>query len=135
MDNADGRRELVVDGVNGRAGAGSGTFSAPSALVSEVMNFQVQFGIDSTGNGRVNAWEDPEGLDTAGQQQADRAIAIRMSFLIRSDRDGLTDGAQQYCYPGWLDCEDDDALLTTAADSFFYRVYTTTATLRNRVGG
>lgn len=135
LENADGRRELVVDGVSVRAGANSGKYTAPSALVSDVMDFQFQFGIDSTGNGRVNAWEDPIGLSTAGEQQADKAIAIRMSFLIRSERDGLTDGAQAYCYPGWLNCADDESLLTTATDSYFYRVYTTTATLRNRVGG
>lgn len=134
-DTADGRRELVTDGVHVGAGAGTGTFSAPSALLSEVMDFQVQFGIDSTGNGRVNAWEDPVGLTVPGQNQADQAIAIRMSFLIRSDRDGLTDGSQSYCFPGWLDCEGDASLLTTATDTFLYRVYTTTASLRNRAGG
>lgn len=136
VDNAtDGRRELITDGVNVRAGATSGTITGASALMSNVVNFQLQFGVDTNGNGRVNVWEDPIGLTAAGRQQADRAIAIRTSFLIRSDRDGLTDGSQSFCFPGWLDCEDDASLLSTAADTFLYRVYTTTTSLRNRVGG
>ncbi|MDY6929820.1 MAG: PilW family protein [Pseudomonadota bacterium] len=132
-DNATtGRRELVVDGVSilgGNAGA-VGTISAPIALLEDIRNFQLQLGRDTTGNGRVDTWSDP-----GDPLHADQALAIRMSILVRSPDDGVTDGGQSYCYPGWLDCAADSSLLTTSGtnDTFLYRVYTSTATLRNRI--
>lgn len=133
-DNANGVRELVTDGV-GISGSGIGNFSTPVAILQDVVNFQFQFGVDSDQDGQVNAWEDPEGLTTSGRTQADNTIAIRLSVLVRSPDDGVTDGAQEYCYPGWLDCVANTALTTTAAanDTFLYRVYTTTITMRNRI--
>lgn len=133
QDNAEGRRELVTDGV-GITGSGIGNFSTPVALLQDVMDFQIQFGVDSNGNGQVNGWEDPEGLTTSGKTQADNTIAVRLSILVRSPDDRVTSGGQSYCFPGWLDCVADNTLLTDAADddTFLYRVYTTTMTIRNR---
>jgi type IV pilus assembly protein PilW len=133
-DNADGRRELVTDGV-GITGSGIGNFSTPVALLQDVMDFQIQFGVDSSGNGQVNAWEDPKGLTADGRLQADDTIAVRLSALVRSPEDGITSGGQSYCYPGWVDCEGDNTLLSQAAadDTFLYRAYTTTMTIRNRM--
>ena len=131
-DNATtGNRELVTDGVS-VLGSGSsvGTLSSPVALFENVRDFQFQFGRDTNDDGQVDAWSDPGDPD-----QADEAIAIRMSILVRSPDDGVTDGAQSYCYPGWLDCASDSSLLTTsgASDTFLYRVYTTTSAMRNRI--
>ncbi|WP_227664690.1 PilW family protein [Marinobacter litoralis] len=119
-----GRRELVRDGVALLGSAGS------VALFEDVRNFQFQYGRDTNGNGQVNVWSDP-----GDPNQADEAIAIRISLLIRSPDDRVTDGGQSYCYPGWLDCANDASLLTTAGanDTFLYRVYTTTSTMRNRI--
>ncbi|MDX1757272.1 MAG: PilW family protein [Marinobacter sp.] len=133
QDNG-GRRELVTDGVNVFGNlSGTGTYSSAVALLEDVQDFQVQLGVDSNGDDRVDSWEDSDG--TAAQ--ADSAIAIRYSLLIRSPDDNVTDGGVSYCYPGWLDCESDLTLLTqvAATDTFFYRVYTTTTSLRNRIGG
>ena len=135
LSEVGGDRELVTDGVNVTGGtANVGSFSAQQALVGDVRDFQLQFGRDTSGNGQINVWEDPLGLNAAGNLQADEAIAVRMSLLIRSPRDNLTDGGQTYCYPGWLDCEGTPGLLSAAAagDTFLYRVYTTTVSLRNR---
>lgn len=133
----NGRRELVTDGVNVRTGGttNAGAFSTPVALLEDVRNFQVQLGIDINGDGRVNNWNDPGGLDAAGESLADRAVAVRMSFLIRSPQNNVTSGGQSYCFPGWLDCDATPADLTTVADDdrFLYRVYSSTVTLRNRV--
>jgi type IV pilus assembly protein PilW len=133
-DNVAGRRELVTDGV-GISGSGIGNFSTPVALLQDVMDFQIEFGVDSSGNAQVNAWEDPEGLTADGRLQADDTIAVRFSVLVRSPEDGITSGGQSYCYPGWLDCEGDNTLLSPAAadDTFLYRAYTTTMTIRNRM--
>lgn len=135
-DNAAGIRELVLDGVNVSGVAGNtGVFSAPTAIIEHVRDFQIQLGLDTTGNGQVNSWIAPPGLGAAGQAQSDSAIAVRFSLLVRSPEDGVTDGGQSYCYPGWLDCAANpaDETIVAAGDSFFYRVYTTTASLRNRI--
>lgn len=135
LRDIDGRRELVTDGVNVQGGtSGVGLYSNPVALLEDVMNFQLQFGVDSNGDGRVNNWSDPGGLDVSGQSLADSAIAVRLSLLVRSPQGNVTSGGQSYCFPGWLDCESDASNLTTASadDRFLYRVYTSTATLRNR---
>jgi len=133
-NTSTGRRELVTDGV-GISGSGIGNFSTPVAILQDVVDFQIQFGVDSNQNGVVNSWEDPVGLTTAGRTQADDTIAVRLSILVRSPEDRITDGGQSYCFPGWLDCENDASLLTAAGtnDSFLYRVYTTTVTMRNRI--
>lgn len=132
QDNGDGVRELVTDGV-GISGSGIGNFSTPVALLQDVINFQIQFGVDSNQDGQVDAWEDPEGLTVDGRTQSDNTIAVRLSVLVRSPDDRITDGEQEYCFPGWLDCVADDTLLTTADDTFLYRVYSTTVTMRNRI--
>lgn len=131
--NASGGRDLVLDGV-GVTGASVGVLTNPVALISNVWDFQVQLGVDTTGNGQVDAWQDPQGLTVAGQLQADSAIAVRVSLLVRSPDNNVTDGGQVYCFPGWLDCEGDNTLRTTANanDTFLYRVYTATTALRNR---
>lgn len=132
-DNATtGRRELVVDGVSilGSSGASLGTFSNPVAILEDIQDFQIQLGKDTSGNGRVDTWS-----DSTGASDADQALAVRLSILVRSPDDGITDGGQSYCFPGWKDCAANPSQLTSAAasDTFLYRVYTTTATLRNRV--
>ena len=136
LRDSDGRRELVVDGVNvSGQNSGVGIFSQPRQLVPDVMDFQIELGVDSNGDRRVDDWEAPLGLGTDGRAQADSAISVRLSFLIRSPEPNVTDGGQSYCFPGWLDCEADDSLLTTAGagDTFLYRVYTTTVGMRNRL--
>lgn len=134
-DNAStGRRELVMDGVSIRGNV-TGVFLNPVALVEDVQDFQVQLGVDSNDDAAVDSWEDPLDSSTlAGQTQADNAIALRFSFLVRSPEDGVTDGGQKYCYPGWVDCEDGDQWSTSGADdTHLYRVYTTTTAMRNRL--
>lgn len=134
QDNAAGVRELVTDGV-GISGTGVGNFSTPVALLQDVMDFQIQFGVDSDQDDQVDTWENPEGLTINGRTQADNTIAVRLSVLVRSPNDGVTDGGQDYCFPGWLDCAADASLLTEADDddTFLYRVYSTTITMRNRI--
>ncbi|TYC60459.1 hypothetical protein FMN52_05580 [Marinobacter sp. BW6] len=134
QDNGNGIRELVTDGV-GITGAGIGNFSTPVALLQDVIDFQIQLGVDSNQNGQVNNWEEPLGLTVAGRTQADNTIAVRISALVRSPNDGVTDGEQEYCFPGWLDCVANAGSLTTtdASDTFLYRVYSTTISMRNRI--
>ncbi len=134
-DNAStGARELVTDGISIQ-GSSTGNFLNPVALLEDVLDFQLQLGVDTNGDQRVDAWEDPLGTATAtGLTQADNTIAVRFSFLVRSPEDGVTDGGQSYCYPGWIDCDTSNAWSQAAAnDSHLYRVYTTTMAMRNRL--
>lgn len=134
LNDNNGSRELVTDGVS-ISGSVTGNFSSSVALLQDVRDLQIQFGVDSNQNGQVNNWEEPVGLTVAGRTQSDNTIAVRLSFLVRSPEDGVTDGGQTYCFPGWLDCVADDTLLTTAnaGDTFLYRVYSTTTAMRNRI--
>ncbi|GAA0850672.1 PilW family protein [Marinobacter szutsaonensis] len=134
-DNATtGNRELVMDGVSIQ-GSVTGTFFSPVALVENVQNFQVQLGVDSNDDGQVDSWEDPAGSGTtAGRTQADNSVAVRMSYLVRSPEDGVTDGGQRYCYPGWVDCDATNSWSqASAGDTYLYRVYTATTAMRNRL--
>jgi len=135
-DNVNtGRRELVIDGIAvlGGAGANLGTYSTTLALFEDVQDFQVELGYRNGPSDVVSGWSAPE--NAAVSNLEDRTIAVRVSILVRSPDDGVTEGGQSFCYPGWLDCANDANLLTTvdADDTFLYRVYTTTATLRNRI--
>ncbi|KAA1171711.1 hypothetical protein FWJ25_16200 [Marinobacter salinexigens] len=134
LRDENGRREMVFDGVNVTGGvAGVGLFQNPIAILEDIRDLQVQLGVDNNSDREVDVWEDSDGTAT----QADNTVALRYSILVRSPEDNVTDGGQSYCYPGWLDCVDDDTLLTTVGDddTFLYRVYTATTTLRNRIGG
>ena len=98
-------------------------------LVSNVWDLRVEFGRDTSGNSRVDTWSAP-----GPQSEADEAIAVRFSILVRSPQEEVVEEPVSYCFPGWLDCENDNTLRTQAADERLYRVYTSTATLRNRMG-
>lgn len=130
----NGIRELVVDGVNTNGStAGVGLYTAPVALFEGIADFQIQFGRDTTGDNIADTWSDPQGFTVTGMQLADQAVAVRMSVLVRSQAANVLDGQQDYCFPGWLDCTANPGSLTTAADNRLYRVYNSTAMIRNRM--
>lgn len=108
-------------------------------LVSHVRDLRIQFGAPSGSGTAVDTWRRPgqavgdNNPSAQGEEVADDALAVRFSFLVRSPEDNLLEDPQTYCYPGWLDCEGDPTLLTTAPDRRLYRVYTLTASMRNRL--
>ena len=126
-ENDDGIRSLVFDPMD-MVGGSAGSYTGPEELVSHVRDFQVELGRDTTGNQQVDTWSDP-----GNAAQAQEALAVRFSLLVRSPEDNVVEEPQSYCYPGWLDCANNPGLRTDAGDRHLYRVYTSTAAIRNRL--
>lgn len=131
---ADGRRFLTLES-GLMTSAGGAAFGAPVELVSNIANMQVQLGRDTNGDGSVDAWVAPGAFTTLDAFQ--EAIALRVSLLTLSDSNNVLASPRQYCYPSWLNCEADTALLsagapTDAASLQFVTPYTFTSTIRNR---
>lgn len=129
-DNGNDGRSLTYASMDMQAGGSVGTYGADEELVSNIWELQIQYGRDTTGDGKVDQWSAP-----GNASEAEEALAVRYSFLVRSSNDDVVEEPQSYCYPGWLDCENNSGLRTTADDRHLYRVYTSVSTLRNRVGG
>lgn len=118
-------------------GAAAGSLGGAQQLVSGVWDMRVQMGRDTNGDGSIDEWDDPKVQDNStdtDEKYADAALALRISILTRSPDDKAVSKPQKYCFPGWLDCTGTPSLLTTAPDRHLYRVYTITASLRNRTG-
>lgn len=100
------------------------------ALVSGLIGMRIQYGTGS--NGTVTQWQEVGDMDDADWP---RVLAARISVLVRSATDNVVDEPQTICFPGptWdgQDC-DDASNLETMPDRRLYRVYTTTAAVRNR---
>lgn len=116
-----------------------GQLAGTIQLVSNIHDFQIQFGDPSGSGNAVSEWRRPgqavgdNDPSSAGSETANDAVAVRYSFLVRSPQADVVDERQFYCFPGWLDCEGDPDLRTSADDRNLYRVYTMTATIRNRL--
>lgn len=103
-----------------------------------VWDMQVRVGIDSgLSSGSIGNWVDIDSPAALTAAAAEDVVAVQISLLVRSPDDNVADAPMAVCYPGWSDCsagpnykvEDE-----VSADSRnFYRVYTTTATIRNRI--
>ena len=131
QEQADGRRALVVNARRNTSATGTmGDWAGPDELVSGIRDLRIQFGRDTTGNNKVDTWSVP-----GPQSEAEEAIAVRFSLLVRSPESEVVEESQSYCFPGWLDCQNDASLLTDASDRHLYRVYTQSTSLRNRLGG
>lgn len=128
-DNNEHRALVFNPRINSSDNGTVGDWGRPVELVDNVWDMRIEFGRDTNGNSRVDTWSAP-----GPEDEADEAIAVRFSFLVRSPQDDVVEERQSYCFPGWLDCENDGSLRTDADDDRLYRVYTSTATLRNRMG-
>lgn len=99
-------------------------------LVSGIQALRVQYAVQ--GGGSVN-WIDAAAVD---DDDWNSVLAARISILVRSAENNVVDTAQRICFPGppWAgqDCDDDDNL-EEMSDRRLYRVYTTTAAIRNRI--
>ncbi|MFO7787298.1 MAG: PilW family protein [Halospina sp.] len=126
-EDDNGRRSLVFESLDMQAGGGG--YTGEEELVSNVRAMQLEYGRDTTGDGKVDQWSAP-----GNASDAEEALAVRYSFLVRSGNEDVVEEPQSYCYPGWLDCGDNSGLRTTADDRHLYRVYTSVSTLRNRIG-
>jgi type IV pilus assembly protein PilW len=126
--DADGRRALFRQ--NGAAAA--------QEIMDGVWDFQMRVGIDSgLSNGEVTQWIDIDGPTALSTAAAADVVAVQLSLLGRSPENNIVDAPMELCYPSWTDCSGGpnyDVATEVAADSrHLYRVFTTTATIRNRI--
>ena len=85
-----------------------------------VENLQIVYGEDTDGDSVANYY-----VDAGSVVDMDRVISVRFAVVVRSDNDGLNDGAAQtYNLLGTN---------ITAGDTRLRQVYTTTVTVRNRI--
>ena len=132
--DADGRRSLVVERALVADNSGSAnTLGTAVELVADIRDMRTQLGVDTDGDGAINSWQDPPAKDaTNAADVLAQTLAVKVSILVRSRDDNVNDDAIEFCFPGWLDCTSDATGLLTADDSALYRVYTMTASIRNR---
>jgi type IV pilus assembly protein PilW len=125
-----GRRALVYEGVGG------GGPVARRELVSDVRDMQVQVGTGPQGDHIINNWQTLTNgnLAAVNDSSVSYVKAIRLSLLVRSPEDRVAGSQQSACYPSWQDCSSGDNWTPAAADDrHYYRVYTSTYSIRNRL--
>lgn len=96
-------------------------------LIDGVEDMQVQVGTGP--DDVVTTWTD---VDDGGFN-ANNIKALRVSLLVRSARDNIASSPQSVCFPAWVDCTLGDNWTAAAGDRHFYRVYTSTYSVRNRL--
>lgn len=107
-------------------------------IMDGVWDVQLRVGIDSgLANGEVTQWVDIDGPSALSTAAAADVVAVQVSILARSPEDRIVDAPMELCFPGWSDCSSGpnyDVATEISADSrHLYRVFTSTATIRNRV--
>jgi len=126
--DTDGRRALWRQ--NGAAAA--------QEIMDGIWDLQMRVGIDSgLSNGEITQWIDIDGPNVLSVAAAADVVAVQLSLLARSPQNRIVDSPMELCYPSWADCSSDPNYKIAdevAADSrHLYRVFTTTATIRNRI--
>lgn len=112
--------------------------AAAQEIMDGVWDLQMRVGIDSgLSNGEVTQWVDIDGPTALSTAAAGDVVAVRLSLLARSPENNIVDAPMELCYPSWADCSGGpnyDVSTEVSSDSrHLYRVFTTTATIRNRI--
>lgn len=129
QDNA-GRRSMVFEGIGGTGVA------ATQEIIADVLDMQVQVGSGPQGDNTINNWQTvtAANLTAINDTSVTYVKAVRVSLLVRSPEDGIAGSLQSVCYPAWSDCSGGNNWTpTSAADRHYYRVYTSTYSVRNRL--
>ncbi len=93
--------------------------NAAVELVENVQDFQVYFGVDTTGSFRADRYVTAPNVTNWGN-----VVAMQVALLLRGPRDAKTTVTQTYAYNG--------SSAVTAADSRIRRPYSSTIEFRNR---
>lgn len=111
-------------------------FGDPVELVAEIRDMRTLIGVDTNDDLAVDEWRDPPApSDADAEDVLARTLAVRVSLLVRSRDDSVSDDPVDFCFPGWLDCSSTATGLQTPSDSALYREYSFTASVRNRIFG
>jgi type IV pilus assembly protein PilW len=94
-------------------------------IVEGVENMQITYGVDTDAimDGTANRYLPAASFAPTGASDWARVVSVRISLLLASAEDGMTDSPQSYNFNGGI---------VTSADRRLYQVMTTTLTLRNR---
>lgn len=126
--DADGRRALFRQN----------DAAAAQEVMDGAWDLQIRVGIDTgLSNGEISQWVDINGPTALSTAAAADVVAVQISILARSPANNIVDAPMELCYPSWADCSGGpnyEVATEVAADSrHLYRVFTTTATIRNRI--
>ncbi len=91
--------------------------TATQALVENVEDMQITYGVDTNGTGSANYYVDANSVTDWSQ-----VVSLHVSLLLRSQEDNLTPTAQTYNF---------NRTETTATDRRLRTVFSTTIALRN----
>ncbi len=89
-------------------------------LIEGIAQMQVLYGVDTNGDKFANQY-----LVSTAVPNMLNVMSVRLMLLVRSDTNGVTEGAQVYNYNG---------ASITATDQRLRQVFSTTIALRNRTG-
>ena len=92
--------------------------NAAQEIADGVENMQIQYGVDTDGDGVVDSYT-PAGVGINWNQ----VVAVRISLLVVSPDDQIATSSQTYTY---------DGASVTAGDKKLRQVFTTTVSVRNR---
>ena len=82
---------------------------------------QILYGVDTSGDDHPNQY-----VTSTNVTDMNDVMAVRLMLLVRSEDTNVTEDNQKYTFNG---------ATVTAADKRLRQVFTSTITLRNRVGG
>lgn len=128
LDDVSGRRALYRK---------QGTAAAVE-IMDGVWDVQMRVGIDpGLASGQASQWIDIDGPTALSLAASEDVVAVQLSLLVRSPQDRVVDAPMSVCYPSWSDCTGGPNFKVAdeidANSRHLYRVYTATATIRNRV--
>lgn len=129
----DGRPALMYQRLN-TSNSSAGEYLPAQELVTGIERMAIQLGIDSNGDGDIDSWEDlrDSSLSNA-EEHADQALGMRVSLLVSSRTDRVTESPVTYCFPAWGDCVEGGDDREAADDRRIYRVYSSSMGIRNRL--
>ena len=90
-------------------------------LIDGIEQMQILYGVDTTGDKFPNQY-----VTAPNVADMNDVMAVRVMLLVRSQDDSVTEDFQKYTFNG---------ANSTAADNRLRQVFSSTITLRNRVGG
>lgn len=121
LQSTGGRFALVLEDVDNTV-----------ELISDVIDMRVQAGTGTIGSTTVNSWTEVTS-GSVGTINMATVKALRISLLVRSANDGISQTSQSVCFPAWTDCSGGNNWNAGANDRHLYRVYTSTYSIRNRL--
>ncbi|MCP1676630.1 type IV pilus assembly protein PilW [Natronocella acetinitrilica] len=101
-------------------GSGSSPQVVVEDLVEGIETMRAQYGVDTNGNGRINAFRTADQLNGADWEDV---VTVRVAMVMRSERDRVVPESQTFRFNG---------AEVTPNDRRLRQVFDTTVTVRNR---